>query len=107
MARRSDLIIARVFYSDSAESKMRPCIVLSGERYNSTGYVMVAPMTTAGDEYCLPIVESDADCRIAPGSGIRADIIMRLQHSQIIKKIGRAKDEFYWELVGKIRELIE
>jgi len=107
VARRSDLIIAKVFYSDSAESKLRPCIVLSGERYNSSGFVMIAPMTTADDEYCLPIDESDADCRIAPGSGVRADTIMRLQHSQIIKKIGRAKDEFYWELMGKIRELIE
>ena len=107
MARRSDLVIAKVFYSDSSESKLRPCIILSGEGYNSSGFVMVAPMTTAGDEYCLPIDESNAGCRIAPGSGVRADTIMRLHHSQIMKKIGRVKDEVYWELISKMRALIE
>ena len=107
MARRNDVVVARVFYSDSSDSKLRPCVVLSNERYNSAGYVAVAPITTSGDEFCLPIGESDADCRFMPGSGVRFDTIMRIHASQIAKRIGRVKDGFYYELISRIRGLIE
>ncbi|MFA5929740.1 MAG: type II toxin-antitoxin system PemK/MazF family toxin [Candidatus Micrarchaeia archaeon] len=107
MAKRSDIVIAKVFFSDSPDGKMRPCIVLSDEQYNSQGFALVAPITTAGDEYCLPIEKNDCDCALSPGSGARFDGIAKIPVSQIKRKIGRSKDEFYWQLVGKIRELIE
>ena len=105
--KRSDIVMAKVFFSDSPEGKVRPCIVLSDERYNSQGFALVAPITTAGDDYCLPIEKSDCDCEMARGSGARFDGIAKVPSSQIKHRIGRVKDEFYWELISKIRELIE
>ncbi|MCX6772022.1 MAG: type II toxin-antitoxin system PemK/MazF family toxin [Candidatus Micrarchaeota archaeon] len=107
MAKRSDIVVAKVYFSDSPDGKLRPCIVLSDERYNSSGFALVAPITTSGDEYCLPIGKSDCDCDLAGGSGARFDGIAKIPLSQIRHRIGRTKDGFYWKLASKIRELIE
>jgi mRNA-degrading endonuclease toxin of MazEF toxin-antitoxin module len=107
VAKRSDIVIAKVFFSDSPEGKVRPCIVLSDERYNSQGFALVVPITTAGGEHCLPIGKNDCDCELVGGSGARFDGIAKVPSSQIKHRIGRAKDAFYWELISKIRGLIE
>lgn len=107
MAKRSDIVIAKVFFSDSPEGKVRPCLVLSDERYNSAGYVLIASITTSGDAYCLPIEKDDCDCDLVPGSGVRFDGIMKVPAGQVRHRIGRVKDEFYWCVVSKIRALIE
>jgi mRNA-degrading endonuclease toxin of MazEF toxin-antitoxin module len=107
MARRNDVVLARVSYSDSQGVKTRPCIVLSNESYNASGYVLIAPMTTSKDEYCLPIDEDEAGCRLVSGTCARFDTVFRIHSSQIERKIGRVKNEFYWRMVGRLRELIE
>jgi len=107
MEKRNDVVLAFAHYSDSQGGKVRPCIVLSGEEYNREGYVMIAPMTTAQDRYCLPITEADAGCRLAAGTFVRCDTIFRLHSSNVNRRIGRVKEEFYWALVGKVRGLIE
>jgi mRNA-degrading endonuclease toxin of MazEF toxin-antitoxin module len=107
VAKRCEIVIARVFFSDSPESKVRPCIVLSDEKYASAGFALVVPITTSGDEHCLSIERDNCDCELARGSGARFDGIAKIPMAQIRHRIGRVKDEFYWKLVGKIRELIE
>jgi mRNA-degrading endonuclease toxin of MazEF toxin-antitoxin module len=99
---RRDVILAELFYSDLPESKMRPCIVLSREKYNSGGFVLVAPVTTAGDDYCIPISEKDVDCNLYEGSGVRFDGLARIRNGKISHKIGRASSEFCAKLVERI-----
>lgn len=100
-------MIAKVFFSDSPEGKVRPCLVLSDEKFSKSGFVLAAPITTSGDEYCLPIGKKDCNCELMDGSGARFDGIAKIPLSQLRRHIGRVNDEFYWALVGKIRHLIE
>ena len=106
MAKRRDIILARIFFSDSGESKVRPCIVLSGEDYSSSGFLLVAGITTAGDEYCIPITKEDADCPLAPGSGARFDSVIKIPAPQAERRIGRVAPEFYAKLAEKIAGMI-
>ena len=107
MAKRRDIVLARIFFSDSGESKVRPCIVLSGEDYNSSGFLLVAGITTAGDEYCIPITREDADCPLAPGSGARVDNVIKIPAPQAIRKTGRVTPGFYAKLAEKIAGMIK
>lgn len=100
--RRRDVIVARVFFSDSDESKVRPAIVLSDDAYNESGYVLASAITTAKDDYCLMISDKDVSCPLEQGSGARFDGIVKLHKKQIARGIGRVRPEFHLKLVERI-----
>ena len=102
MAKRSDVVLARVFFSDSPESKLRPCIVLSDENYHNTGFVLLSPITTADDEYCIHIEKKDVDCELSSDSGAHFDMIVKSPGEQIVKKMGKVTPMFYDKLVARI-----
>jgi mRNA-degrading endonuclease toxin of MazEF toxin-antitoxin module len=102
MHKRQDIFLARVFYADSPESKTRPCIILSNDAYNRTGYVMISPLTTANDEYCLRIGWEDCNCELDKDSGARIDTIFRINIKHLIKFLGRTNPEFHRKLIDKI-----
>ncbi|MDO8339105.1 MAG: type II toxin-antitoxin system PemK/MazF family toxin [Candidatus Burarchaeum sp.] len=107
MAKRRDVVLARVYFSDSPESKVRPCIILSDEKYIASGFVLAAPITTALDDYCLPMGPKDADCALAPGSSARVDGILKISMKNIIRKIGRVAPDFYELLAGRIVRMLK
>lgn len=107
MARRRDVVLARVYFYDAPESKVRPCILLSDEKYAASGFVLAASITTALDEYCLPMGLKDADCALAPGSSARVDGILKISIKNIIRKIGRVTPEFYELLAGRIVRMLK
>ncbi|MBD3398111.1 hypothetical protein GF412_02870 [Candidatus Micrarchaeota archaeon] len=102
MPKRKEIILARVFFSDSPESKVRPAIVLSDDTYHSTGFILVSAITTASDGYCAPISEKDANCQLDKNSGARFDGIIKLHEKQAIRSIGRVSAGFHNGLVEKI-----
>jgi mRNA-degrading endonuclease toxin of MazEF toxin-antitoxin module len=104
--KRREVVLARVFFSDSPESKVRPAIILSDEKYHQNGFLLVASITTANDDYCLPIHEKDVNCPMAKGSSARFDGVIKLPSKQIIKTIGRASPEFHLELVERIVSMV-
>jgi mRNA-degrading endonuclease toxin of MazEF toxin-antitoxin module len=102
MGRRREIILARIFFSDSPESKVRPCIILSNDQYHTDGFLLVASITTSKDEYCIPISENDANCFLETNSSARFDGITKLATKHVIKNIGKITPEFYSKLVEKI-----
>jgi mRNA-degrading endonuclease toxin of MazEF toxin-antitoxin module len=104
--KRRDIVLARVFFSDSPESKVRPAIVLSGEQYNSSDCLLLSAITTAADDCCLLLSETDASCQLEKGSGARFDGIVKLHKKQVVRSIGRATPEFHSKLVERIISLI-
>jgi mRNA interferase MazF len=100
--KRRDVIIARVFFSDSTNSKVRPAIVLSDDEYNASDYLLVSAITSASDDYTLLISGKDANCQLEEGSGARFDGIVKLHKKQVVRGIGRITPEFYSKLVERI-----
>jgi len=107
MAARREIVLARVFFSDSSESKVRPCVVLSNDHYHSDGFLLVAAITTNLDDYCIPISEKDANCLLDKNSSVRFDGVIKLPARQAIKGIGRVSPEFYSQLVDKIVSMLK
>jgi len=107
MVKRRDIILARVFFSDMPEDKVRPAIVLSNEKYNSEGFLLVASITTALDEYCIPISEKDINCQLDKNSSARFDGVIKLHNKQIIRVIGRVSPGFHKNLIEKIISIIK
>jgi mRNA-degrading endonuclease toxin of MazEF toxin-antitoxin module len=104
--KRRDVILARVFFTDSNESKIRPAIVLSDEKYHAGDYLLVAAITTAIDDYCLPISEKDINCQLDKNSTARFDGIIKLHKNQVIKIIGKVSPDFHLNLVSKIIRML-
>lgn len=69
MVKRGEVVFAEVFFSDSPESKICPAIVFSNDGYHSDDFLLFAAITTANDEYCIPIAETDVNCHLDKNSG--------------------------------------
>lgn len=106
MVKRREVVLAKVFFSDSSESKIRPAIVLSNDGYHSNDFLLVTAITTANDEYCIPITETDVNCQLDKNSGARFDGIIKLHSKQAIRRIGKITPEFHLELVEKIINMV-
>jgi mRNA-degrading endonuclease toxin of MazEF toxin-antitoxin module len=104
--RKGDVLLARLALAGSPDEVLVPAILLSDWHY-MPGFCLAAPITAQKDDFCLPMGKGDCDCELAGGSCARFDGIVRLPTQQIVSKIGRVKDEFYWELASRIRALIE
>jgi len=107
MVKRREVILAKVFFSDSSESKIRPAIVLSNDGYHSDDFLLVAAITTANDEYCIPVAENDANCQLDKNSGARFDGIIKLHAKQAVRRIGKITPEFHLKLVEKIVKMLK
>ena len=107
MVKRRDIILAKVFFSDLPEDKVRPAIVLSNEKYNSKGFLLVASITTALDEHCIPVSEKDSNCQLDKNSSARFDGVIKLHDKQVLKGIGRVSSEFHKNLIEKIISTIK
>ena len=106
MARKRDIFMARIFYSESPDSKKRPCIVMSSEKYQETGFVLVAPITSANDDYCIPISEGDVNCALEDRSSARSDYLIRIRREQLLYPIGRISAEFHQKLIDRLMEIL-
>ncbi|MFA6489419.1 MAG: hypothetical protein WCT52_01950 [Candidatus Micrarchaeia archaeon] len=106
MAKRREVVLAEIFFSDAPDSKTRPCIVLSDGAYCDGKYSVVAMITSECDEHCLPISENDAGCRFYGGSGVRFNCMARIGAAQLERRIGKVAPEFYSRLVGRINGII-
>ncbi|MFH1520468.1 MAG: type II toxin-antitoxin system PemK/MazF family toxin [Candidatus Micrarchaeota archaeon] len=106
MINRRDVVLAQVFFTDSSESKVRPAIVLSEGKYHSEDFVLVASVTTANDNFCIPILKNDVTCALDENSHARFDGVIKLHKKQILRTIGRISAEFHAGLVDKIINMI-
>ncbi len=102
MVKRREIILAKVYFTDSNESKTRPAIVLSNDAYHAYDFLLVASITTANDDYCMTISEKDADCILEKGSAARFDGIIKIHQKQVIKSIGKIAPDFQARLIEKI-----
>ena len=102
MAKRRDIVLARIFFSDSPESKVRPCVILSNDSYHNEGFLMVSPITTSIDNYCIPMNEKDANCPMDTNSNARFDCVIKISDKLVVHGIGKVTPEFYSKLVEKI-----
>ena len=107
MVRRRDVILAKVYFSDSPESKVRPAIVLSNDNYHQDDFLLVASITTAIDNYCIPLSEKDITCVLDKNSSVRFDGTIKIRMEQVKTIIGKTNAEFHLKLIEKIVSMVQ
>jgi mRNA-degrading endonuclease toxin of MazEF toxin-antitoxin module len=107
MLKRREVVLARVFFSDSPESKVRPAIILSDDKYHATGFFLAAAITTSLDEHCMPVTQKDINCPLEKGSSARFDGVIKLHSKQALKSIGKVTPDFHSRLVEETVSMIK
>lgn len=107
--RRNEIYWAEVSFTDSAEKKRRPIIILSKNNYNEKepDVIACAVTTNSAHPYFMQISDKDViKGNLFPESGARADMIGRMSKHELGRKMGKINEEFHEKLIDKIMDLI-
>ena len=107
--RRNEIYWAEISFTDSAEKKRRPVIILSGNKYNEKepDVITCSVTTSSTHPYFLQISKKDLVKGILfSESGARVDTITRINKNKLGPRMDKITDEFHGKLVEKIVELI-
>ena len=107
--RKNEVYFAEVTFVDSNESKKRPVVVLSNNQYNREAPdVIVCGITTNASHNCYcPIGSPDLSYgNLFSDSGVRVDMLSRINKNKLQVKIGKITDEYHKKILVKIVELI-
>src|SRR3989338_4390867 len=109
--RQRDIILLPFPFSDQSGVKVRPALVLSYDQYNaSTSDLVVCAMTSTRKQslYSLFISQADIDEGILyEQSAIRADTLLKIQKSIVIKRIASLKKSTFLKVTASLRRLLE
>lgn len=108
---QQDLVWVKLPFTSLEESKTRPAVVVSNSDYNKKqDDVVVCAVTSKLDEtpYSIFIEQKNLSTgRLPVKSKIRADKIMQVEKSLIIRSFGKLDDETFDVLIGEITNLIK
>ena len=108
---QQDLVWVKLPFTSLEESKTRPAVVVSNNDYNKKqDDVVVCAVTSKLDNtaYSIFIGQKNLSTgRLPVKSMIRADKIMQVEKSLIIRSFGQLDDETFDALTGKITNLIK
>lgn len=107
---QQDIVWIKIPYSDFSKEKIRPAVIVSNKGYNSThGDVIICSVTSRLDlkDYYIRISQRNLmEGTLSIESSIRADKIMPIEKTLILKKFARLNDKTYNKVIEEILKLI-
>jgi len=107
---QQDIILVKVPFTDYSGEKLRPALVVSNTDYNSRNHdVVICGITSNLDKipYSVFISQDNLSQGQLPlSSKIRADKIMQIEKSRIVKKFARLNDQTFELVVKEIIKLV-
>lgn len=109
MFERGDIVSVPFPFTDLSESKLRPAIVLSNARMNSSGDVIVAMITSKfkDDGYSIPIPPDALTNALPKTSYIRFNRVVTLDESLIHKKLSEARNHLVVLAIERLTDLLK
>jgi mRNA-degrading endonuclease toxin of MazEF toxin-antitoxin module len=111
MFQKGDIVIVRFPFTDSADYKKRPALVISNKEVNKTGDYLMVQITSKekNDDLTLPIDSKDYDNneRLPLKSFIRLHKIFLLNENPILSKATTVKTAFIKKVTVRTIELIK
>lgn len=108
---QQDIVWVKLPFSDLAESKIRPAVVISNNDYNKKNQdIVVCAITSKLDEkqYGIMVDNKNLSTGSLPiKSRIRADKILQIEKNLVIKPFARLDDKAFDTLVSEITRLIQ
>jgi mRNA interferase MazF len=108
MFARGDIVSVPFPFTDLSRSKLRPAIVLSNDRMNSSGDVIVAMITSKDkdDGFSIPIPSDALTIALPRPSYIRFNRVVTLDESLIDKKLSEADISIVGQIVTHLQQLL-
>ena len=111
MIEQRALLLVPFPFSDQSGRKVRPVIVISNNKFNEYSEDLIVVGITSNilkDQYTINLDnESLEEGRLITKCCIKAENILRLEKSLIIKKIGKIKNIKLREIIKIINEIIK
>jgi mRNA interferase MazF len=109
MFERGDIVSVPFPFTDLRQSKLRPAIVLSNARMNSSGDVIVAMITSKfrDDGFSIPIPRDALMNALPKTSYIRFNRVVTLDESLIHKKLSVANDHIVKLAIEGLLDLLK
>ncbi len=108
--KQQSLVLVKFSFTNQAESKIRPALVISNDSYNSkTQDTMICALTsnTKQVSYSVALEQKElVQGRLPLPSRVRADKIALINKKLIAKSFAKVSDEKYGEVVKEIQRLI-
>ncbi len=108
---QQDLIWLKLPFTTMKESKIRPAVVVSNDSYNKkSSDIIVCAITSNIEEkpYSILITSDNlSEGKLPLKSRIRADKILQVEKSLIIKKFARLDNKTYDILITEIEDLVK
>ena len=108
---QQDLVWVRLKFSNLEESKVRPALIISNDKYNKrTKDVVVCAITSKMREIPYSILVNNRDLSLGElpiKSRVRADKILHVEQSLVIRPFARLKNRTFDTVVEKVGHLIK
>ena len=110
--RQRDIVLVPFPFSDLSNRKVRPVLILSNDVYNrQSADVVVCGLTanlrTAPYSIIVDITDIEQPGTLRHKSRIKADMIVSLEHSLLVKQIARLKPSVFGQVIAEIEDLIK
>ena len=108
---QQELIWVRLPYSSLTKAKIRPAVIISNNVYNKSHQdVVVCAITPNVKQTTYSVLidqKSLSNGNLPIKSRIKADKVMQIEKSLILKPFAKLKDEVFDGLISEIDKLIE
>lgn len=94
-------------FSNFAQFKVRPALIVSSNEFNKKWGVWACPVTSTKKDHCIALKDSLAEGKLEKDSFAKTNTITTLEKDLVIKKIGKIKKEKTEEILGKIVQNIK
>ncbi len=104
-----EIVLMPFPYSDFSGKKVRPVIIVSNDKFNSSSQDLIVCAITSNiskDHYTILLKK---DClekgRLLDDCCVKVENIAKIDRSLVIKKIGSLKQDIFSEVLGKLNTL--
>ncbi len=108
--KKKDIILVPFPFSDQSGSKKRPGLIISHDRFNESSEDLIICAITSNvsnDKNTIVIKADDWKDGMYSESCVKAAIILTIERSIVLKRIGRLSGERFKEVIEKVHSIIK
>lgn len=99
---QGDIILVRFPFSNLAEYKVRPALIVSNNSFNKKLDLWACPVTSKNNDNCVALSGSFSEGKLERESFAKTNTITTLEKELVIKKIGKISKEKTNEIIEQL-----
>jgi len=104
---QGDIILVKFPFSNQAQYKIRPALIISNNKLNKKADIWACPITSKKLSEDIAIKDSLTEGKLNKESYAKTTVITTLEKDLILKKIGKTNNQKTKQIIEKLIENIE